>query len=91
MEAKAYLGLSWSWADREDRDEGYWIVTIAELPDFFAAGDTRVEAYANAREALLSHLSSYIATGTPIPTPPANFRSSAKATTSTVSQQYCMV
>jgi predicted RNase H-like HicB family nuclease len=51
-------------------DDGEWVVTIAELPDFFAAGSTPGEAAGNAHEALLSHLAGYLATGMPIPTPP---------------------
>lgn len=51
-------------------DDGDWVVTIAELPDFFAAGATPGEAVGNAQEALLSHLGGYIACGREIPTPP---------------------
>lgn len=50
--------------------DGEWVVTITELPDFFAAGATPGEAVGNAHEALLSHLAGYLATGLPIPTPP---------------------
>jgi predicted RNase H-like HicB family nuclease len=64
-----YLGLPWGWDLGYDLEEGCWVATIAELPDFFAAGETAGEAAANAREALASHIAGYLATGTRIPTP----------------------
>jgi predicted RNase H-like HicB family nuclease len=66
---EAYLTLSWSWVIAWDDDAGGYVVTIEELPDFFAAGHDAMEAGANAREAFLSHIAGYIATGTAIPTP----------------------
>ena len=90
MQAEAYRGLSWTWNVFESPDDGYWVATVAELPDFFAAGDTEVEAYANAREALLSHLRSYIKSGTPIPTQPAKFRAATKSTSAVGSQAFCL-
>ena len=73
-----YLSLPWTWDIRFDAEEGCWVAVIAELPDFFAAGANPGEAVFNAREALQSHLSGYIASGTPIPTP--NPRSPGSAT-----------
>ncbi len=65
-----YLGLPWTWrVERDSEDPDTVLVTIAELPDFFAAGDTEVEAFANARDALISHLEGYLTTGRRIPTP----------------------
>lgn len=67
--AESYVGLPWSYHITHDAESNAWIVTIDELPDFFAAGKTPGEAAGNGRDALLSHLSGYLATGTPIPTP----------------------
>lgn len=75
MQAEAYLGLNWTWKIEESKDDDCWLVTVQELPDFFAAGDSEARAWGNAREALLSHLRSYIATGAAITTPPARFTS----------------
>lgn len=67
-----YLALPWTWDIRQDPDDSTcWIATIAELPDFFAAGSGPGEAAGNAREALRSHIAGYLATGTPIPLPKA--------------------
>lgn len=74
-----YLTLPWTWDIREDVTEGCWIATIAELPDFFAAGENAGEVALNAREALLSHLTGYITSGTPIPTPPARTYDAARS------------
>jgi len=73
-----YLGAPWSWSIEYDRESGCWLATIAELPDFFAAGDTSGEAAFNAREALISHISGYVATGTPIPVPAPKTRSGSQ-------------
>lgn len=74
-----YLALPWSWDFKYDPTEQCWLATIAELPDFFAAGESAGEAAKNARDALVSHLSGYVASGTRIPTPKA--RSVGIATT----------
>jgi len=68
-QAMQFLALPWTWAIQYDAADDCWIATVAELPDFFAAGSTPGDAAGNGREALLSHLSGYIASGTPIPTP----------------------
>jgi predicted RNase H-like HicB family nuclease len=59
----------WHQEIREETESGetYYVVTLRELPDFFAAGRTRAEAVANARDALVSHLRSYAARGKQIP------------------------
>jgi predicted RNase H-like HicB family nuclease len=59
------MALPWSYSLQVE--DGDWVVTIAELPDFFAAGTTPGEAASNAREALRSHLAGYLACGKPIP------------------------
>lgn len=66
---EGYLALPWTWNDQWSIEDGCFLVTVAELPDFFAAGVTKVEAYRNAREALQSHIAGYLATGTEIPVP----------------------
>lgn len=73
-DAESYLSLPWSWHDEWSPEDGCFIVTVRELPDFFAAGSDRPEAYRNAREALISHLQGYLATGTPIPVPEPTLR-----------------
>lgn len=65
----AFLGLPWSWSIDYDAENDCWLATIGELPDFFAAGDTPAEASLNARDALLSHITSYLNTNTPLPLP----------------------
>jgi predicted RNase H-like HicB family nuclease len=60
---------------------GEWVITIKELPDFFAAGSKPGEAALNSREALLSHLAGYLAVGKRIPTPA--FKSDAPHTSAT--------
>lgn len=64
-----YVGLPWSWDIHEDAEAGCWVATIAELPDFFAAGATSAEAALNSRDALKSHIAGYLESGTPIPAP----------------------
>jgi predicted RNase H-like HicB family nuclease len=64
-----FLAAPWTWSINHDPDGDCWVATIKELPDFFAAGKTSGEAALNAREAFISHISGYLATGTPIPTP----------------------
>jgi predicted RNase H-like HicB family nuclease len=70
-QALQFVALPWSWQLQFDREENCWVATIDELPDFFAAGASAGEAAANARDALISHLTGYLQTGTPIPTPTA--------------------
>jgi predicted RNase H-like HicB family nuclease len=89
MRAEDFRSLFWTWSVIESADDGCWVATVAELPDFFAAGDTEVEAWANGREALLSHLRSYINTGTPIPAPPARFNAAARSTSAVGSKVFC--
>lgn len=60
---------SLAWTYEMCLDDGDWVITIAELPDFFAAGATPGEAAGNAQEALRSHLAGYLATGKHIPAP----------------------
>jgi predicted RNase H-like HicB family nuclease len=44
-------------------------VTITELPDYYAAGETEAEAWANYRDAFVALIKAYRATGTTIPEP----------------------
>lgn len=69
--AQRYLGLRWDWQFREVTEEGetYWEATISEIPDFATYGATPEELAENLRDAFLSHIRSYLATGKPIPTP----------------------
>jgi predicted RNase H-like HicB family nuclease len=69
---EGFLTLPWTWAIEDDADDpGTFVVTIAEMPDFFAAGRGEAEAWGNARDALLAYVESYLSTGTPIPMPAA--------------------
>jgi predicted RNase H-like HicB family nuclease len=68
----SYLALPWTWKINFDADTACWIVSIDQLPDFFAAGAKAGEAARNGRDALSSHLLGYLATGTTIPFPPSN-------------------
>lgn len=65
-----YINLPWTWQYEDDpEDPGTIIVTIAEIPDFFSAGDSREEALATGRDALRCHLGAYLEWGMPIPLP----------------------
>ncbi len=58
------IQMPWSWLGPTEVpvDEGgpCYELRIAELPDFFVAGETREEVYAEAPEALRSFLLSYL-------------------------------
>jgi len=67
--AEYYLSKRWSWHFREvaGPDGRHFEATIEEIPDFFAAAETVHELAVDAREALLSHIRSYLATGKDVP------------------------
>lgn len=69
--AEKYLSLNWDWRLKKVDEDGdsYWEVTIGEIPDFLAIGDSKTDALVSAREALLSHLRGYLVTNKPIPFP----------------------
>jgi len=64
-----YLNLPWTWDITYSADDSCFVVTVAEFPDFFAAGATAGEAAKNSREALISHISGYVTTGRALPQP----------------------
>ena len=65
-----YVNLPWTWQYEDDReDPGTTIVTIAEIPDFFSAGQSKAEALATGRDALRCHLGAYLKLGRSIPLP----------------------
>jgi predicted RNase H-like HicB family nuclease len=50
-----------------DPEDGGFTVLVPALPGCITEGDTREEALANAKEAILLHLESMLADGEPIP------------------------
>lgn len=66
-----YIALPWTWRCAWDDEAEAYVVSIAELPDYFAAGETDREAWGNARDALYSLLDAYLTRGITIPAPPA--------------------
>jgi len=61
--------LRMPWTIGVDQEDGEIVLTIEEIPEFFAAGHTPGEAEANFWEALASHLKSYIELGQEPPRP----------------------
>jgi predicted RNase H-like HicB family nuclease len=70
--AEAYLGLSWTWLEGWSNEYECYLVTIAEIPDYYAAGNDKTEAWAHSRDAFIALIKAYRATGTPIPAPRGN-------------------
>jgi predicted RNase H-like HicB family nuclease len=64
-----YLSRPYEWRMQWDKSDCCWVVTIDEIPDFFAAGAKPAEAAANARDAFISHIRGYIAAGIAVPMP----------------------
>lgn len=60
------VGLPWHWVGPDQRADNdgnvWWQLTIAELPDFLVAAETRVAVLADAAEALESFLESFVGT-----------------------------
>ena len=69
------MGLPWTWIGPRrvvDPDEGeYFELRVAELPDFYVAESTAMEARQEANPALRAFLASYTDAGEdpPVPTP----------------------
>jgi len=66
--------LPWTWQGptlRKEDDAEYWELRIAELRDFFVAGETRDEVVWEALPALRGFLDSYLSNGElpPLPQP----------------------
>jgi predicted RNase H-like HicB family nuclease len=82
--AEQLAGRNWSWGIDEFEEDGdvYFLVTIRELPDFFAAGASSMEAAANSRDALVSHLMAYLVAGKEIPVPQSRVSASTGRTVS---------
>jgi len=78
-EAEAYLGLNWTWRARWSEEFECYLVSIDEVPDYFAAGVTEAEAWANSRDAFIALVKAYRAQGVGFPapepaTPPHEYR-----------------
>jgi len=63
----AYLTLPWTWDMTYSVEDQCWLITVAEFPDFVAAGDSPQEAAMNSREALVSHIMGYVTKGKELP------------------------
>jgi predicted RNase H-like HicB family nuclease len=67
-----YLALPWT--VETGYTDGALVISVVELPGFFAAGRTADEAEANFWEALSSHLASFIEVGEEPPQPQRSLR-----------------
>jgi len=53
----------------ERAEEGGFVVSVPDLPGVWTQGDTRDEALANVREAIVGYLETLAAEGWPVPQP----------------------
>jgi predicted RNase H-like HicB family nuclease len=70
MSVEELLNLRWSWQGPERKEvdgDVYYEATIAELPDFFVAGETQNEVVSEMKPALRAYLESFIEHGDPLP------------------------
>jgi predicted RNase H-like HicB family nuclease len=80
---RAHMRAGWSWigptpvGDPEHPD--YYELRIQELPDFFLAGETLDELYAELRPALRAFFESYAERGEPLPPLPRKWIVSLRA------------
>lgn len=68
----ALLNKGWSYVGPfqvQDTGDSWWELRITELPDFFIAGENRVEVLQELRPALRAFLSACLASGDPVPNP----------------------
>ncbi len=77
--AESYLLLPYDIRVRYDHADGCFVVTVTEIPDFFALGNDETEAAANFPDAFLSHVRGYLASNKPVPRPAARGRTALTA------------
>lgn len=54
----------------EQQENGWWLVRFPQVPEALTEGETKDEAFENAKDCLIAALEGYIRAGKPIPHPP---------------------
>jgi antitoxin HicB len=54
----------------ERQENGWWLVRFPNIPEALTEGETREEAFENAKDCLIAALEGYVKAGRPIPRPP---------------------
>ena len=54
----------------ERQDNGWWLVRFPQVPEALTEGETKEEAFENAKDCLIAALEGYVKAGKPIPRPP---------------------
>jgi len=54
----------------EKQENGWWLVRFPQVPEALTEGETKEEAFENAKDALIAALEGYVKEGRPIPRPP---------------------
>jgi antitoxin HicB len=54
----------------ERQSNGWWLVRFPDIPEALTEGETKEEAFENAKDCLITALEGYMKAGRPIPRPP---------------------
>lgn len=54
----------------ERQANGWWLVRFPQIPEALTEGETKEEAFENAKDCLIAALEGYVKAGRPIPRPP---------------------
>lgn len=54
----------------ERQKNGWWLVRFPQIPEALTEGETKEEAFENAKDCLITALEGYVKAGRPIPRPP---------------------
>ena len=54
----------------ERQENGWWLVRFPQIPEALTEGETKEEAFENAKDCLIAALEGYVKAGRPIPRPP---------------------
>ena len=52
------------------QENGWWLVRFPQVPEALTEGETKQEAFENAKDCLIAALEGYVKAGKPIPRPP---------------------
>jgi antitoxin HicB len=52
------------------QENGWWLVRFPDVPEALTEGETKEEAFENAKDCLIAALEGYVKAGRPIPRPP---------------------
>ncbi len=52
------------------QENGWWLVRFPDIPEALTEGETKEEAFENAKDCLVAALEGYVKAGRPIPRPP---------------------